>query len=38
VLALIFFLISFFFVYYSFYGMRIGVEVRAQEEVQATAD
>jgi len=31
VLALIFFLISFFFVYRSFYGMRIGSEVRRQE-------
>jgi len=37
VLALVFFLISFFFVYRSFYGMRIGVEVRAQE-VRAAAD
>jgi K(+)-stimulated pyrophosphate-energized sodium pump len=37
VLALIFFLISFFFVYRSFYGMRIGVEARAQE-VTAAAD
>ncbi|MGH9515573.1 MAG: sodium-translocating pyrophosphatase [Terriglobales bacterium] len=31
VLALVFFLISFFFVYRSFYGMRIGSEVRRQE-------
>jgi K(+)-stimulated pyrophosphate-energized sodium pump len=31
VLALIFFLISFFFVYWSFYGMRIGSEIRRQE-------
>jgi K(+)-stimulated pyrophosphate-energized sodium pump len=31
VLALIFFLISFFFVYWSFYGMRIGSEIRHQE-------
>jgi K(+)-stimulated pyrophosphate-energized sodium pump len=30
-LALVFFLISFFFVYRSFYGMRIGAEVRRQE-------
>jgi K(+)-stimulated pyrophosphate-energized sodium pump len=30
-LALLFFLISFFFVYRSFYGMRIGAEVRRQE-------
>jgi len=37
VLALVFFLISFFFVYRSFYGMRIGVEARAQQ-VQAAAD
>ncbi|HUK47477.1 MAG TPA: sodium-translocating pyrophosphatase [Terriglobales bacterium] len=37
VLALVFFLISYFFVYRSFYGMRIGVEARAQE-VTATAD
>jgi K(+)-stimulated pyrophosphate-energized sodium pump len=36
-LALIFFLISFFFVYKSFYGMRIGAEARAQE-VHAAAD
>ena len=31
VLALIFFVISFFFVYRSFYGMRIGAEVKAKE-------
>jgi K(+)-stimulated pyrophosphate-energized sodium pump len=31
ILALIFFLVSFFFVYRSFYGMRIGSEVQAQE-------
>jgi K(+)-stimulated pyrophosphate-energized sodium pump len=37
VLALIFFLISFFFVYRSFYGMRIGVETKTQE-VRAAAD
>jgi K(+)-stimulated pyrophosphate-energized sodium pump len=38
-LALVFFLISFFFVYRSFYGMRIGLEARrAQEEAQAAAD
>ncbi|HZQ19661.1 MAG TPA: sodium-translocating pyrophosphatase [Terriglobales bacterium] len=37
VLALVFFLISFYFVYKSFYGMRIGSEPRAQE-VPATAD
>ncbi len=36
-LALVFFLISFFFVYRSFYGMRIGVEVR-REPVRAAAD
>jgi K(+)-stimulated pyrophosphate-energized sodium pump len=36
-LALVFFLISFFFVYKSFYGMRIGAEARAQE-VHAAAD
>jgi K(+)-stimulated pyrophosphate-energized sodium pump len=35
VLALIFFLISFFFVYRSFYGMRIGSEVRRQEKTVA---
>ena len=37
VLALIFFLISFFFVYRSFYGMRIGAEVRSKE-AHAAAD
>src|SRR5438309_8706237 len=37
VLALIFFLISFFFVYRSFYGMRIGVQTKVQE-VRAAAD
>ncbi len=37
VLALVFFLISFFFVYRSFYGMRIGVETRKQE-ARAAAD
>ena len=37
VLALIFFAISFVFVYRSFYGMRIGAERRA-EEVRAAAD
>jgi K(+)-stimulated pyrophosphate-energized sodium pump len=37
VLALIFFVISFFFVYRSFYGMRIGSEVRRQE-AQVAAD
>jgi K(+)-stimulated pyrophosphate-energized sodium pump len=37
VLALIFFLISFFFVYRSFYGMRIGVQTKTQE-VRAAAD
>jgi K(+)-stimulated pyrophosphate-energized sodium pump len=37
VLALVFFLISFFFVYRSFYGMRIGTEMKAQE-VRAAAD
>jgi K(+)-stimulated pyrophosphate-energized sodium pump len=37
VLALIFFLISFFFVYWSFYGMRIGSEIRGKE-VRAAAD
>jgi K(+)-stimulated pyrophosphate-energized sodium pump len=31
ILALAFFLVSFFFVYRSFYGMRIGVEVKRQE-------
>jgi K(+)-stimulated pyrophosphate-energized sodium pump len=36
-LALVFFLVSFFFVYRSFYGMRIGVEVR-REPVRAAAD
>ena len=38
VLALIFFLISFIFVYRSFYGMRIGAEERQTEEVHAAAD
>ena len=37
VMALVFFLISFFFVHRSFYGMRIGLETRAQE-AQAAAD
>src|SRR4029077_15631832 len=37
VLALVFFLISFFFVYRSFYGMRIGAEVRGRE-ARAAAD
>ncbi len=37
VLALIFFLISFFFVHRSFYGMRIGVQTKANEE-RAAAD
>lgn len=37
VLALVFFLISFVFVYRSFYGMRIGAEVKRQE-VGASAD
>ncbi len=37
VLALVFFLISFFFVYRSFYGMRIGSEIRGKE-VRAAAD
>src|SRR5262249_6119541 len=36
-LALIFFAVSFFFVYRSFYGMRIGAEARRQE-VRAAAD
>jgi K(+)-stimulated pyrophosphate-energized sodium pump len=35
VLALIFFLISFFFVYKSFYGMRIGVEAKGKEATAA---
>jgi len=37
VLALAFFLTSFFFVYRSFYGMRIGVEV-TRESVRASGD
>ena len=37
VLALIFFVISFAFVYRSFYGMRIGAEVKKQQ-ARATAD
>src|SRR5213080_646504 len=37
VLALLFFLVSFFFVYRSFYGMRIGVDVKKQE-VRVAAD
>ena len=36
-LALLFFLVSFFFVYRSFYGMRIGVDVKKQE-VRVAAD
>jgi K(+)-stimulated pyrophosphate-energized sodium pump len=36
-LALLFFLVSFFFVYRSFYGMRIGTEIKCQE-VRAAAD
>ncbi len=36
-LALVFFLISFFFVYRSFYGMRIGVKLH-RSEVRAAAD
>jgi K(+)-stimulated pyrophosphate-energized sodium pump len=36
-LALLFFLVSFFFVYRSFYGMRIGTEIKRQE-VRAAAD
>jgi K(+)-stimulated pyrophosphate-energized sodium pump len=37
VLALVFFLISFYFVYRSFYGMRIGAEIKRQE-ARAAAD
>jgi len=37
VLALVFFLISFAFVYRSFYGMRIGAEIKRQE-ARAAAD
>src|SRR5207302_4429835 len=37
VLALVFFLISFFFVHRSFYGMRIGVQTKVRE-VRAVAD
>jgi K(+)-stimulated pyrophosphate-energized sodium pump len=36
-LALLFFLVSFFFVYRSFYGMRIGTEIK-RKEVRAAAD
>ena len=36
-LALVFFLVSFFFVYWSFYGMRIGAEKKA-EAARASAD
>ncbi|HEY4052996.1 MAG TPA: sodium-translocating pyrophosphatase [Terriglobales bacterium] len=36
-LALLFFLVSFFFVYRSFYGMRIGTEIKRQE-AKAAAD
>jgi len=36
-LALLFFLVSFFFVYRSFYGMRIGTEIKRQE-ARAAAD
>ena len=35
VLALLFFLISYFFVYKSFYGMRIGVQAQGQEATAA---
>jgi len=38
VLALVFFVVSFAFVYRSFYGMRIGLEARGAQEVQAAAD
>ena len=37
VLALVFFLVSFFFVHRSFYGMRIGADVKRQE-ARAAAD
>ena len=37
VLALAFFLVSFYFVYRSFYGMRIGAEIKRQE-ARAAAD
>jgi len=37
-LALVFFLVSVSFVYRSFYGMRIGSEVRAAKTVHAAAD
>ena len=37
ILAVAFFLVSFFYVYRSFYGMRIGAEARAQE-APASAD
>ncbi|HZP16705.1 MAG TPA: hypothetical protein VFB00_01975, partial [Terriglobales bacterium] len=37
VLALVFFLVSFFFVHRSFYGMRIGVEIKGHE-ARAAAD
>ena len=36
-LALLFFLVSFFFVYRSFYGMRIGTEIKRQD-ARAAAD
>jgi len=38
VLALVFFVTSFVFVYRSFYGMRIGKELAASERAHATAD
>ena len=38
VLALVFFLISFFFVHKSFFGMRIATEQKAMAEARATAD
>src|SRR5213595_206297 len=37
ILALVFFLVSFFFVYRSFYGMRIGAQLK-REEIRAAAD
>jgi hypothetical protein len=38
VLAAVFFVISFIFVYRSFYSMRIGTEEVAKEPIRAAAD
>ena len=38
ILALVFFAVSFFFVYRSFYGMRIGTGTEGAREASAAAD